>query len=168
MKKSIVSFVIFILMLTSGGILAQNSATIATDIVDLNDPKYSNESFQSILDEYKGKVVYLDFWASWCGPCKREMPYSQKLQEKFKGKDVVFLYFSVDRNGQPWRNMIDQLTLTGQHYRANASVHQELNQQFNVRSIPRYILIDKNGEVVSANALRPSNPSVVQEINKLL
>ena len=168
MKKSIANFAIFILMLTSAGLLAQMSATLKPDVIDLNDPKYSDETFNSILDQYKGKVVYLDFWASWCGPCKKEMPYSQKLQEKFKGQDVVFLYFSVDRNGSSWRNMIKQFQLTGEHYRANAAVHQQLNQQFNVRSIPRYVLIDKNGKVVSANALRPSNPAVVEEINKLL
>jgi len=168
MKKIIATIAIAILMSTTSGVFAQASSSLKTDIKDLNEAQYSNETFNSILDQYKGKVVYLDFWASWCGPCKKEMPYSQNLQEEFKGQDVVFLYLSVDRNAQQWLSMIEKLQITGEHYRANSDVHQELNAQFNVRSIPRYVLIDKKGKVVSANATRPSNPAVVDEIKKLL
>lgn len=163
MKKIITSFVISLFILSSFGLYAQT-----TEAIDLNDPKYSSKTFQSILDQYKGKVVYLDFWASWCSPCKKEMPYSEKLQETFKGKDVVFLYISVDRNGQSWQNSMKQLNLKGEHYRANATVHQELNAKFKVSSIPRYVLIDKTGKVNNANALRPSNPAVVESIQNLL
>ena len=168
MKKIIASISLSVLLLATAGLFAQTSSALQTDIKDLNEAQYSNETFNSILDQYKGKVVYLDFWASWCGPCKKEMPYSQNLQEEFKGQDVVFLYLSVDRNAQQWLSMIEKLQITGEHYRANSDVHQELNNQFNVRSIPRYVLIDKKGKVVSANATRPSNPAVVEEIKKLL
>lgn len=168
MKKSIATLAISILLLTTAGLYGQSSASLKTEIKDLNETQYSGQSFQSILDSYKGKVVYLDFWASWCGPCKREMPYSQKLQEEFKGKDVVFVYMSVDRNAQSWLNMIKQLHITGQHYRANSAVQQQLHEQFNVRSIPRYVLIDKKGKVISANAIRPSSSAIVDDINKLL
>ncbi len=168
MKKIIATIAISILLLTTAELFSQTSATLQTEIKDLNEAKYNKESFNSILEQYKGKVVYLDFWASWCGPCKKEMPYSQNLQETFEGQDVVFLYLSVDRNAQSWLSMIEKLQITGEHYRANSNVHQELNAQFNVRSIPRYVLIDKKGKVVSANATRPSNPTVVEEIKKLL
>jgi thioredoxin-related protein len=96
------------------------------------------------------------------------MPYSEKLQEEFRGQDVVFVYISVDRNGQSWLNMIKHLQLTGEHYLSNAVVQQQLNEQFNVRSIPRYVLIDKNGKVVTANAARPSSPTIINDIRKLL
>jgi len=168
MKKLVTTFAISILLVAATGLFAQNSATLKADIRDLNEPKYSNETFNTVLDQYKGKVVYLDFWASWCSPCRKEMPHSQKLQETFKGQDVVFLYISVDRNGQQWLNMIKQLSLTGEHYRANSVVHQQLNEQFNVRSIPRYVMIDKEGKVVSAHANRPSNSAVIEDIKKLL
>ncbi len=168
MKKLATTFAISILLLTTAGLFAQTSAALKADIKDLNDPKYSKETFNSVLDQYKGKVVYLDFWASWCSPCRKEMPHSQKLQETFKGQDVVFLYISVDRNAQQWLNMIEKLSLTGEHYRANNIVHTQLNEQFSVRSIPRYIMIDKEGKVVSAHANRPSNSAVVEDIKKLL
>ena len=168
MKKLVTTFAISILLLTTAGLVAQTSAALKADIKDLNDPKYSKETFNSILDQYKGKVVYLDFWASWCSPCRKEMPHSQKLQEEFKGQDVVFLYISVDRNGQQWLSMIEKLALTGEHFRANSTVHQQLNEQFNVRGIPRYVMIDKKGNVVSSHANRPSNPAVIDDIKKLL
>jgi thiol-disulfide isomerase/thioredoxin len=168
MKKSIVSIALFAFLLTAAGLFAQTPASLKTEIIDLNEAQYSTQSFQSILDKYKGKVIYLDFWASWCAPCKREMPYSEKLQEEFRGQDVVFVYISVDRNGQSWLNMIKHLQLTGEHYLSNAVVQQQLNEQFNVRSIPRYVLIDKNGKVVTANAARPSSPTIINDIRKLL
>jgi hypothetical protein len=64
--------------------------------------------------------------------------------------------------------MIDQLHLTGEHYLTNSLVQQQMNDAFKVRSIPRYVLIDKKGKVISANAARPSNPAIVEDIKKLL
>ena len=168
MKKITTVITFSILLFFGTGLFAQTSASLKTEIIDLNKAQYSNESFQLILDKYKGKVIYLDFWASWCAPCKREMPYSEKLQEEFKGQDVVFVYMSVDRNGQSWLNMVNQLQLTGEHYLSNAAIQQQLNARFNVRSIPRYVLIDKNGKVVNANAARPSSPTIISDIKKLL
>ena len=53
--------------------------------------------FKDVLKELKGNVIYLDFWASWCGPCNREMPHSKDVQKYFNGKNVTFLYLSTDK-----------------------------------------------------------------------
>lgn len=137
-------------------------------IIDLNDEQYTNMTFDELMAQYKGKVVYLDFWASWCGPCKREMPFSSKLKESFKGKEVVFVYISTDRTAKPWLSAIETLKIGGLHYRVNKSVYQGLNAQFDVKYIPRYVLYDKEGKVVDANAKRPSNPELISDINALL
>jgi len=137
-------------------------------LYDLSSEQYHNLSLKDILDKYKGKVIYLDFWASWCGPCKREMPYSQQLKKQLDGKDVVFLYFSTDNNAVKWENAISQMNINGIHYRANPKVRNEIIQEFNLQYIPRYVLIDKQGKVVDYNAKRPSNPQVKQDIEKLL
>lgn len=141
---------------------------IKTIVVDLADEQYASTSLDDVLAKYKGNVIYLDFWASWCNPCRKEMPYSLELQKKYQGKNVVFLYMSTDKNAQAWEDMVAQLNLTGMNYRASDAVKQQIYNQFNLQYIPRYVLIDKNGKVVDANAKRPSDPAAVADINKLL
>lgn len=137
-------------------------------IVDLNAENNTSLSLNDVLKKYKGNVIYLDFWASWCGPCKREMPYSAKLKEEYKGKDVVFIYMSTDKNAAQWESMIAQLDITGENYRASNKVKQEIVERFNLQYIPRYVLINKDGKVADENAKRPSDPAVKSDINKLL
>lgn len=141
---------------------------LETNIIDLNSPEYASTTFNDIIAKYEGKVIYLDFWASWCGPCKKEMPYSHKLQETFYGKDVVFVYFSSDKNATAWISTVENLELTGEHYLSSLAVKQDYGTRFNVRFIPRYVLIDKKGEVVDENAKRPSDPQTVNDIESLL
>lgn len=170
MKKKITTSIfaitlLFISVLTFG---QSTPAELETNVIDLNSPEYANTSFDDIIATYKGKVIYLDFWASWCGPCKKEMPYSHKMQETFLGKDVVFVYFSSDKNSTAWISAVENLELTGEHYLSSLAVKQEYGTRFNVRFIPRYVLIDKKGNVVDANAKRPSDPQTVNDIDALL
>lgn len=141
---------------------------LETNIIDLNSPEYASTTFNDIIAKYEGKVIYLDFWASWCGPCKKEMPYSHKLQETFYGQDVVFVYFSSDKNATAWISTVENLELTGEHYLSSLAVKQDYGTRFNVRFIPRYVLIDKKGKVVDENAKRPSDPQTVNDIESLL
>ncbi len=171
--KILKTLVLFVLFISSASIFAQQkhvekNIPKGANLINLNDAKYAGMSFENILNQYKGKVIYLDFWASWCRPCKSEMPYSLKLQKHFKGKDVVFVYLSSDRDPKAWKNAIAMLRLTGEDYLVNAAVYNQYNKLFNVRYIPRYVLIDKQGKVVNANALRPSNPESIKDIEKLL
>lgn len=148
--------------------LSAQSTELETNITDLNQTDKVETNLDDLIKMYEGKVIYLDFWASWCGPCKREMPHSLKMQEEFKGKDVAFVYISTDRDAKAWRNAITSLKVTGEHYRVNQNVHIQMNERFNVKYIPRYVLIDKEGNVVNATANRPSNAASVDDINNLL
>ena len=166
-------FLAAFLFLVSSSTFSQQAApvstsTIKTILVDLAGEQYANTTLDDIFANYKGNIIYLDFWASWCHPCRQEMPYSLELQKKFQGKDVVFLYMSTDKNAQSWENMVKQLQLTGMNYRASNTILQQVYKQFNLQYIPRYVLIDKTGKVVDANAKRPSNPAVAGDIEKLL
>lgn len=166
-RRSILFLFISLISITAFSQLDQKNED-GYRMINLQEEANANISFQDILDLYKGKVVYLDFWASWCRPCKNEMPHSATLKEKLKGKDVVFVYISSDRSEGAWKKGVDELKIKGENYLTSAKVYQDYNALFNVRYIPRYILIDKNGNVVDANAKRPSNPEIVNDINKLL
>ncbi|PLX02472.1 MAG: hypothetical protein C0595_10650 [Marinilabiliales bacterium] len=161
--------IIFVIALVFAAFIsnAQNS-DIKTNIKDLSQQDLIETNFDDVIKTYKGKVVYLDFWASWCRPCKDEMPYSLNLQEAYKDKDVAFVYISTDRNANAWKNAINNLAVTGEHYRVNKNVYEQMNAKFNVQYIPRYVLIDKEGNVVDANAKRPSNAQIKSDIDKLL
>ncbi|OFY51784.1 MAG: hypothetical protein A2W85_08980 [Bacteroidetes bacterium GWF2_41_31] len=168
--KSIITLSILLVGMTAFS--QQSNATQAlpegAHLVNLRDADNAGMGFNDILAKYKGKVIYVDFWASWCGPCRGEMPHSATMKKQLKGKDVVFIYISSDQDAAKWEGMIKQLQITGDHYLASQKVHQEYNQLLNVRTIPRYILVDRKGNIVNTNASRPSNAATTVEIEKLL
>lgn len=139
-----------------------------TTVVDLTTPEYNDFSFQDLIDKYKGKVIYLDFWASWCGPCKGEMPNSKILKKKLEGKDVAFVYLSSDKDSLAWINTIKVMQLGGDQYRMSREVRKQGDEIFNVRYIPRYVIYDKEGMVVDSTATRPSNPETLELLESLL
>ncbi len=128
----------------------------------------SEKLFDAMIEKYKGKVVYVDFWATWCGPCMKEMPYSKKLKEELDGTEVVFLYITNESSPlKAWTNKLPEIK--GEHFRLRNEDWQILSQKFNVLGIPHYLLIDQEGQVVSADATRPSHgDELIKEIHGLL
>ncbi|MEJ2596633.1 MAG: TlpA family protein disulfide reductase [bacterium] len=165
--KTKIPFLALLLFFTSTLMLNAQTSDKAK-LVDMNEEKHSSKTLDDILKKYKGKVIYLDFWASWCGPCKREMPYSSQLKKKYNGKDVAFVYISTDKNASKWEMMIEQMGLVGDHYRASNKIRMELFERFNLQYIPRYMLINREGKVADDNAKRPSDPMISGDIDKLL
>ncbi|KXX70206.1 TlpA disulfide reductase family protein [Flammeovirga sp. SJP92] len=110
------------------------------------------------LADFKGKYVYIDVWASWCGPCLGEIPSLKALEENHKDGDVVFVSLSVDQDTKAWKKMVEKKELHGNqfHYSGN----QGFIEKFNISAIPRFILLDKEGEVKVANAPRPSSDEI--------
>ena len=140
----------------------------SNEIVHLTDFEDNYYNLDQILEENKGKLVYLDIWASWCGPCKAMMPYSEKLQEKYKKKDITFLFISIDQDTGKWERSAKQFNLIDNSFLARNYPKAKLFQDNNVSSIPRYMLFDKNGRLVDDNARRPSEKDLETTIDGFL
>lgn len=122
------------------------------------------------IDDLKGKYVYIDVWATWCGPCKFEIPSLKKLEKKFHGKDIVFLSVSIDQDDQieKWKNFVTKESLKGVQVHAPGAWENDLVKEYNITGIPRFILLDKEGKIITANATRPSEEITEKTISDLL
>lgn len=137
-------------------------------LYNLDEEELLDLSFNDVLAKYRGNVIYLDFWASWCGPCKAEMPNSAALSKKLKDEDVTFLYVSTDRDAAAWESMIKILQLHGLHYRLGKNTRKPVFEEFGIRYIPHYVLFDKKGNIVQNNMTRPGDPKTEEMIRELL
>jgi len=106
------------------------------------------------MSDFKGKYVYIDVWATWCSPCRAEIPHLKRIEEKFHGKDIVFISISVDQTQEPWREMVTNDNLKGVQLWAGQS--PEFSKYYKITGIPRFMLFDKEGKIYDVNAKRPS------------
>ena len=105
------------------------------------------------LSSLKGKVVFIDYWATWCVPCIVAMPVTHKLIEKFKdNKDVVFLNVNVNDDFTKWKNFVTKEKMSGENLYANKEQSDNLYKSYNIIGIPHYVLIDKQGKMIETNA----------------
>lgn len=134
------------------------------------DAEFYNASGKpSKLSDYRGKAVYIDTWATWCGPCKREIPFLKTLEEEFHGKNITFLSVSTDRDVEAWKNFIAKESMAGTQLHQSDKPEKSMNNLYIVNSIPRFILIDKKGNIVSTDAPRPSSGDAIRNmINSIL
>jgi len=135
-------------------------------------PKFENymevKGGKKSLDSFKGKYVYIDVWATWCGPCIQQIPYLQTLEKEYHNKNIVFVSISTDesrRSGgsweaaeKKWRGFIKKRNMTGVQLWSGQDY--SFQQAYQINSIPRFILIDPEGKIVDANAPRPSDPKL--------
>lgn len=122
------------------------------------------------LSELKGKYVYIDLWATWCGPCRGEIPYLQKIEEKYHGKNIEFVSVSIDapKDHDKWQKFVTDKQLGGVQLFADNEWKSAFVTSYNVTGIPRFILIDPKGNIVDANAARPSSPELQTQLDTLL
>ena len=117
------------------------------------------------LKQFKGKYVVIDVWASWCYPCKKEYPCLQKMAEKYKDKNIVFISLSSDTQEFRWRNELAWGKMTGNQWWIAGDESSMI--AFRVSAIPRLILLDKKGRVMDLKLPKPSDPKFEDILSKL-
>src|SRR5690554_3398943 len=118
------------------------------------------------LADLKGKYVYIDVWATWCGPCLREIPSLKEVEKDFSGKNFQVVSISIDepKDYDKWTGMVHEKSLGGIQLMADNNWNSKFVKDYAILGIPRFILLDPEGKIVAADAPRPSDP----ELRKLL
>lgn len=128
---------------------------------------YENiDGTKTSLNDLKGKYVYIDVWATWCAPCKHEIPYLKELEEKYRDKNIEFISISVDKakDHEKWVKMINEKQLKGVQLFADNSFDSQFLKEYKINSIPRFILIDPQGMIVSPDTYRPSETEKIEQL----
>lgn len=127
-------------------------------------------SWMQILEKYKGKVIYVDFWASWCGPCINELPYLEKLKKQYTNKEVAFISISIDEKFTDWKRKADQLKIDSRYsfILKNSGDQSILKNCLEIGSVPHYVLINRTGKFVEKDAIKPSDKAINALIDKYL
>jgi len=119
----------------------------SSDVEGMSD---GEKIFRKILEPFKGRIVYLDIWGTWCGPCKANLKESWKVKEQLKKYDIVYLYLCNGSSDESWKNVIKEYNLTGEncvHYNLPKDQQSAVERYLNVNSFPTYKLIDKQGNI---------------------
>lgn len=125
--------------------IEENSKKTGYNVVDVADVA-PDKLLETIIEKYKGKVIFIDFWATWCGPCRSAMVAAEPIKEQLKGRDVVFVY--ITNSSSPavsWRNMI--ANIQGEHFMLNAEQDKHMSKtEYQYTGIPSYAIIGRDGQ----------------------
>jgi thiol-disulfide isomerase/thioredoxin len=142
-------------------------------ITGKESPKFDYENHKggkTKLDDLNGKYVYIDVWATWCGPCIAEIPSLKKVEADYHNKNIEFVSVSIDtpKAYETWKKMVTDKNLGGiQLIADDARAESSFINAYSIETIPRFILIDPNGKIVNADAPRPSSPKLIELFNEL-
>ena len=132
-------------------------------LTDLNDKEVKYEQLP-----LKGKLLFIDIWATYCPDCRKELPALEALQEDYKVEPITFVSISVDRDKEAWKTMVKEKKLGGIHLYASPETKELFKELYDLRSIPRYMLIDEKGNIINANLPMPSDKNLKELITATL
>ena len=124
--------------------------------IDFSYPNIAGEMIS--LSSFRGRLVYIDVWATWCGPCIAELPSLERLQKDYKNMDIVFLSISVDTDKEAWEKMLTEDQLDGVQLWADG--WSQITKSYAIFGIPRFMLVDRSGELIAVDAPRPSSNEI--------
>lgn len=142
--------------------LAQGETDLLTNL--LGDPP---QRFNEIIAQEKGKIVLVDFWASWCAPCRQEMPAVGALQKEVGKDKLAVIQISIDKQREAWERAatMENIQQHKHNYLISDWESSDLYQRYQVKTIPRYLLFDASGKLLEEDAPRPSSSDLKDLIN---
>lgn len=121
------------------------------------------------LADLMGKVTYIDIWATWCGPCCREIPYLDKVVERFKDNDKIqFISISVDDDRDAWLKKLAADKPSWPQYLLTGEEKNRFMSSMGIQGIPRFILLDSEGRFIQDDAVRPSSDNIDTVLNEAI
>jgi len=134
----------------------------------LTNLKNDTLTYNNLLKNNNGKWLYIDFWASWCKPCRKTMPESNKLKKEFKDENIEFIYLSLNDKKENWKKAIevDGISNSQNYFIENGNVSQVI-EDLGVKTIPHYLIYSPNGELVNGFANRPGQ-GAKEQLKKLI
>lgn len=150
-------------------VLYMNAKSVETNMPSPLFNYENQKGGKTSLESLKGKYIYIDVWATWCGPCIQENPYLQKIEEQFKDKNIAFVSISVDaaKDHDKWNSFVIQKNLGGIQLLADQQFDSDFIKAYGIIAIPRFILIDPKGNIIKADAPKPSDVALIELFNSL-
>jgi thiol-disulfide isomerase/thioredoxin len=118
-------------------------------------------------NNYKDKYLFIDIWATWCVPCRKEIPYLEKLKQKYAGQPIEFISVSTDNNVGAWKKFIES-TESKDQFHSMPDKTSSVRQAYNASLIPAFVLIDPKGKIINPASYRPSDPALGLLLSELL
>ena len=155
-------------MMADLGLDSMLNATLSLSLIDVNNRQIA---FQDLLKSHRGKLVYVDVWASFCVPCFVAMPYSKDLINDYEGREVAFVYISMDKEFKRWEQGFNKAGI--EQYEMSYMVdwtdeNNQLISRLNVNEIPRYLLFNQDGDLIQYKAFGPKTLEIREVFERYL
>lgn len=140
-----------------------------TDMARAESPVKGMIGLLDIIKENEHKVIYLNFWSTWCSPCLQNLKAEQKLIEKYTGKDIVFVSACLNSDMETWKKLVETNHLAGVHYFFDLEESRNIMKKLQFRWVPHFLLLNKKGIIVDYGFhLSADYPATAERIDKLL